>query len=83
MLSNSSEYTLSDKYSIKESMEIIRDIYYLKTFVRNKLNHASDDDDIEEERKKYFEKYGYNTSSQYGIKDISSFIYNALDKIKE
>lgn len=82
-LSCTSEYTLSDKYTIEEMKEILRDIYYLKTCVRNRLNHASDSDEEEEERTKYFEKYGYNVSSEYGIKEISELMYEALKKIKE
>lgn len=83
LLSCTSEYTLSDKYTMEEKKEILRDIYYLKTFVRNKLNHASDDDKAEEERIKYFEKYGYNVNADYGIREISELMYEALKKMKE
>ncbi len=83
ILSSTSEFTLSDNYTNEEAKEILRDIYYLKTFVRNKLNHASESGKMEEERIEYFKGYGYNVSSEYGIKEISDLMYNTLKKIKE
>lgn len=58
---------------------ILRDIIYAKTFIRNKLNHASDDDSADKEMQEYFSSYGYNVSSELKADDIIEFMENAVN----
>ena len=75
-------HIFTDKLEISELQQIFRDIYYAKNFVRNKLNHASEDETDNEEMKNYFKKYGYKTDDELNVSDISEFMYNAIEKLK-
>ncbi|MBE6853311.1 MAG: hypothetical protein E7505_07515 [Ruminococcus sp.] len=75
-------YTITDKLSVEELKTLFMDIYYIKTFVRNKLNHASEDDS-DEERKSFFSGYErYNTDSELTVTEITSLLSDTLDIIR-
>ncbi len=77
------DFTLTDKMKTEEIQTMFRDILYAKNFVRNKLNHASEDENDKQEFRRYFEKYGYKTDSELSVGDISCALYKSIDNIKE
>ncbi len=77
-----SDYTLTDKLSRKQLQSIFRDIYYAKTYIRNKLNHASEEDSTSEELNSYFAENGYHVESDLSVTSITEFLYAAIEKLK-
>jgi len=77
-----SDYTLTDKLSRKQLQSIFRDIYYAKTFIRNKLNHASEDDSTSEELNTYFGENGYHVENDLSVSAITEFLYTAIENLK-
>lgn len=74
-------YTVTDKLKAEELQEIFRDIFYIKNFVRNSLNHASEDEKNMDELKAYFAKYGYETEKELTVEHITQTLYTALERI--
>ena len=74
-------YTVTDKLKTEEIQDIFRDIFYIKNFVRNSLNHASEDDKNMEELKSYFAKYGYETEKELTVDYITQTLYSTLKRI--
>lgn len=77
-----SDYTLTDRLTCEELQKLFRDIYYVKTFIRNKLNHASENDSDNEELCSYFEKYNYKIDNELNVKDISKFLDQSIKNLK-
>ncbi|MDE6776128.1 MAG: TM1812 family CRISPR-associated protein [Ruminococcus sp.] len=77
-----SDYTLTDKLSCEELQKLFRDIYYAKTFIRNKLNHASESDSDDEELRSYFAKYNYKIDNELDVEDISRLLYQSIENLK-
>lgn len=76
------DFRLTDKLSKWQLQSIFRDIYYAKTFIRNKLNHASDDESSADELKDYFRINGYQVDTELSVSTISEFLYNAINKLE-
>ena len=76
------DYFLSDKLPKQRLQTIFRDIYYAKTFIRNKLNHASEEDATSEELNNYFAANGYQVENDLSVRSISLFLYNAIEKLE-
>ena len=82
-----SERKCSEGFSVNESLTnekmqtILRDLIYAKTFIRNKLNHASDEDVADEEMQKYFSSYGYDTGNETDVNSIRDFMIKAIDEL--
>ena len=75
-------FALGEGVSAEKMQKILRDILYVKNFIRNKLNHASEDDSVNEEKQKYFSSHGYNTSNELSCDEITEFMKKAIE-IKE
>ncbi len=80
---NSANYRFTDKIKKEELQTIFRDILYTKNFVRNKLNHASEKEELNEEMICYFKKYGYKTGIELSVKEISDMLYKSMKRIRE
>lgn len=78
---NNSSYTINEKVNMKDAHLVFMDIYFAKTFIRNKLNHASEDDSNEEFIRFFSDKEGYIVDTELSVEYISKFISNALDRI--
>ena len=76
------DYNLSDKLSKQQLQNIFRNIYYAKTFIRNKLNHASEDESTTEEMKEYFKINGYPVDNELNVRTIREFLSNAIQKLE-
>lgn len=82
-LINNDEYKLSENCSIEKMQIIMRDYLYIKKYIRNKLNHASEKEETVINRiSDYLSGYGYNTSEQLSIDEIIKIIRKALSNIK-
>lgn len=77
LIENNGNYKLK-KISPQNMQKLMRDILYIKNFVRNKVNHASDEDSFTENDKLYFKNYGYEVED-LKIKDIVRVIENSLE----
>lgn len=75
-------YGLTDRLPRQQLQAIFSDIFYAKTFIRNKLNHASEEGSVSDEVKEYFFSHGYPVTTELNVETISEFIYNAIDKLK-
>lgn len=77
-----SDYKLTPKMTREELQNLFRDIYYAKTFIRNKLNHASENDS-DNELSSYFARYGYKTDNELDVEDISELLKRAIQAVKK
>ena len=76
------DYNLSDKLSKQQLQNIFRDIYYAKAFIRNKLNHASEEESTTEEMNEYFKINGYPVDNELNVRTIREFLSNAIQKLE-
>lgn len=60
---------------------IIRDYLYIKNWLRNQINHASDEASISDLNKQYYQDHGYSISEDFSVMEINSVIQNALNKL--
>jgi hypothetical protein len=54
----------------------------MKTFVRNNLNHASEDENNNEEVCSYFAKYNYRTDNELDVEYVRQLLYKSLENLK-
>lgn len=79
-----SDYTIKN-IQLSRMQDILRDYLYIKTLLRNVVNHAGDNNDNETENKEirdYFKKYGYNTDSAPSLSVVTEIIKNAVKRLK-
>ncbi len=76
------KFSLNEKLSAEKLQTIFRDILYAKQFIRNKLNHASDEESESEELQNYFSAHGYNVGCELNVKEIKDFMAEAIDNIR-
>lgn len=75
-------FALGDNLTAEKMQTILRDLIFAKSFIRNKLNHASDEDTMTEEMQKYFSSYGYNVDSEMSVNEIKEFMLKAIENLK-
>lgn len=78
----SSGFSVGEMLTNEKMQTILRDLIFAKSFIRNRLNHASDEDTDDEELRKYFSSHGYNISSDMSVNEIKEFIFKAIENIK-
>ena len=66
---------------IDDFKSIIRDYLYIKNWLRNQINHASDEASISDLNKQYYQDHGYSISEDFSVMEINSVIQNALNKL--
>jgi len=74
-------FSLGEGVSALKMQRILRDILYVKNFIRNKLNHASEDESVNEEKQVYFSSHGYDISSDIDCDKITEFMLNAIENL--
>lgn len=79
---DSENYKFAKDVPTKEIQKMFRDILYFKIFVRNKLNHASEEDKISEEMLEYFTKCGYKTNEELNVRELSDILCKTIKTIK-
>lgn len=75
-------YSVGSKIDFNDMKEILRHLIYVKRYVRNALNHASEENRIADEYDEYFSGMGYNVSAELSVIEIESVIRKAVTLIK-
>lgn len=79
LIKDNQEYRLNN-ISPENMKQLMRNVLYIKNFVRNRVNHASDEDKFTEEEKNYLKRHGYQVD-EIKIDSISKVIKNSIDLI--
>lgn len=83
LLRESTSYRLGVFLSVSEMQQIAKDYLYLKSFVRNMVNHAGDDMEHLNEYAAYFAAAGYDTDHALQTKNIKKILLRSIGKIQE
>ncbi|GEM_PF-1607261 len=75
------QYTVSAKLPAEQVRSIFRDIFYAKTFIRNRMNHAGDEDTSNADTVEYFRSHGYCVDSDLTAQQILDFMNQAISKL--
>ena len=78
---NKGMYSFNSKIDNNYMKELLRNLIYVKRYVRNALNHASEERHITEEYDEYFREMGYNVSAELSVAEIESLLRKAVDLI--
>ncbi len=81
MIENNDDFKISEKITSSQMKEILCDSVYVKKWIRNVINHASEESEANEELEQYFKSQGYNVSGSLGVSEIKDIITNALNKL--
>lgn len=79
---NNNMYSVSKKISLDDMKKILMNLVYVKRYVRNSLNHASEEKRLADEYNEYFSNNGYSVSSELSVKEIEGVMHNALNLIQ-
>ena len=80
---NKDMYSVSSRVEHDDIKALLRDLVYVKRYIRNALNHASEERHIADEYDEYFREMGYNVSTELSVKEIESVIRKAIDLIRK
>lgn len=72
--------TINKKTNINALRSILFDYIYVKS-VRNQINHASDEENLNDQQKKKLEERGYNVG-EFTTRVISDIIKNSVERIE-
>lgn len=81
-LENNKDYSISSNLTVEKMQDILTDCLYVKTWIRNMVNHASDENGNKEELINYFAEKGYNTNESLTTSEIKQILMNALRKLE-
>lgn len=79
---NKDMYSMKSKVNQRDMKEILRNLIYVKRYVRNALNHASEESYIADEYDEYFSELGYKVASELSVSEIETFIRKAIHHIR-
>ena len=74
-------YKVTEEIPTEQMQQILRDYMFIKTELRNKFNHASEESSTTDEVNDYFEKHGYTISENSSVAEISKFMNDVLNKL--
>lgn len=80
---NNDIYSVRSHVDLNDVKELLRHLIYVKRYIRNTLNHASQERYIADEYDEYFGKMGYNVSTELSVKEIESVIRKAVNLIRK
>ncbi len=80
---NGDKFTLNRKISCDEMSYAIRNLMFVKRYVRNSLNHASEENNLPEGYNDYFRSKGYNVDSELLVYEIKNIINDGVEKFKD
>lgn len=81
MSENKDMYSFSSKTDCDHIKELLRHLIYVKRYIRNTLNHASEERHVTEEYDEYFREMGYNISTELSATETETFLRKAVDLI--
>ena len=67
---------------ISHMQEIMRDYLYIKTWLRNSFNHASDETEHTPEEETYFHQFGYVTDLNPSLSEVTSMLRQAVGRLE-
>lgn len=79
---NKGMYSIKAKVDYSDIKEILRNLIYVKRYVRNALNHASEENHVADEYDEYFSELGYKVSSELSVSEVETFIRKAIHHIR-
>ena len=79
---NKNMYSVSSKVEPDDMKEVLRDLIFVKRYVRNALNHASEERHIADEYDEYLSELGYKVASELSVSEIETFIRKAIHHIR-
>ena len=62
--------------------ELLSDYLYIKIWIRNMVNHASEESENKQDLINYFDVKGYNTKESLTTSEIKQILMNALKKLE-
>ena len=79
---NKNMYSVSSKVRPDDMKEVLRDLIFVKRYVRNALNHASEKRHLADEYDEYFSDVRYDAAADLSVTEIETIIRNAVDLIR-
>lgn len=80
---NKDMYSVSSKINPHDMKEVLRHLIYVKRYIRNALNHASEESRIADEYDEYFSGMDFNVvAAELSITEIESVIRKAVNLIR-
>lgn len=79
----STQYQLRPRVNLSDMQNILRDLIYIRRYIRNTLNHASEDSRMNDEYDAYFSGLGYNVSAEITAAEIEAVLRRAVARIGE
>lgn len=80
---NDGMYSVKNHVSNEDIKCILRQLVYVKRYVRNALNHASEESHLADEYDEYFGDIGYNVSAELSVNEIESVLRDAITLIRK
>lgn len=80
---NNDMYSVRSHVDLNDVKELLRHLIYVKRYIRNALNHASEERHIADEYDEYFGGMGYNVSTELSVKEIEFVIRKAVNLIRK
>ena len=78
---NKNQYRI-EKSKVDGVKSILKDVVYIKRYIRNAMNHASEESCISDEYDDYFFTHGFKIKEDLTVSEIREFMINAIEKLK-
>lgn len=79
---NKNMYSVSSKVEPDDMKEVLRNLIFIKRYVRNALNHASEERRLADEYDEYFSDVRYDAAADLSVTEIETIIRKAVDLIR-
>ena len=79
---NKNMYSVSSKVEADDMKEMLRNLIFVKRYVRNALNHASEERHLADEYDEYFSGVRYDATAELSVTEIETVIRKAVDLIR-
>lgn len=83
MTENKNMYSVSSKVEPDDMKEVLRTLIFVKRYVRNALNHASEERHLADEYDEYFSDVRYDAAADLSVTEIETVIRKAVDLIRK
>ena len=80
---NNGMYSVKKNVSNEDIKCVLRQLIYVKRYVRNALNHASEESHLANEYDEYFGDIRYNVSAELSVDEIESVLRDAMTLIRK
>lgn len=80
---NNGMYAIRSDIGYDDMKHILQHLIYVKRYVRNALNHASEKNGLVAEYKEYFGGIGYNVDTELSVREIANVLRDAITLIRK